>query len=81
MGILAPLMVVNSYGYRRILEYEDKVADYEERFVAAVLGRGAVFSKENIARYLWEMTLPINAFAEKILNQVLNIPYVSINSV
>lgn len=32
VGIVAPLMAVNSYGYRRILELEDKLSDYNECF-------------------------------------------------
>lgn len=66
VGITAPLMAVNSYGYRRILEYEDKVSDYEERFGNAILGRGDVYIDADIAKYLWELTLPLDAFAEKM---------------
>ncbi len=66
IGITAPLMAVNSYGYRRILEYEDKLDDYINRFGAAVSGRGKIFSDPEAAEYLWDLTLPIDVFANKM---------------
>ena len=63
VGIVAPIMAVNSYGYRRILEYENKLEDYEKQYGKAILGRGDVFSSPDIARYLWNITLPVNSFA------------------
>lgn len=65
-GIVAPLMAVNSYGYRRVLEYEDRLAEYNKRFGDAILGRGNIFIDKEIAKYLWELTLPVNGFADKL---------------
>lgn len=65
-GIVVPLMAVNSYGYRRILEYVGKLADYNERFGSAVFGRGKIYADKDIATYMWDITLPVNSFAEKL---------------
>lgn len=66
IGFVAPIMAINSYGYRRVLKTADCLEDYEKKFGSAVLGRGPVFSSPDVAEYLWNKTLPINAFAEKI---------------
>lgn len=65
-GIVVPLMAVNSYGYRRILEYVDKVADYNERFGPAMFGAGNIFYNKDAAQYMWDITLPVDSFAERL---------------
>lgn len=65
-GIAAPLMAVNGYGYRRILEYLGAVPEYERRFGKAVTGHGAIFSDLGAAEYMWEKTLPLNGFAAQM---------------
>ena len=66
IGFVAPVMNVNNYGYRRILEYLDCVEEYQEKFDDACVGRGAIFNNPKVAEYMWDKTLPINNFAEKI---------------
>lgn len=66
IGFVAPIMAINSYGYRRVLKTADCLAEYEKKFGPAILGRGPVFSSPDAAEYLWNKTLPINDFAEKI---------------
>lgn len=66
IGLVAPLMAVNGYGYRRILEYIDCLPEYEEQFGECILGRGNVYGNPDVAEYLWKKTLPINEFAARI---------------
>lgn len=66
IGFVAPIMAVNSYGYRSVLESTSMLEEYEQKYGAAVLGRGPITSDPDVAEYLWDKTLPINAFAEKV---------------
>lgn len=64
-GFVAPLMAVNSYGYRRVLEYMGCLEEYRQKFGdVACYGRGKIFTEQSVAEFLWDKTLPIDAFAE-----------------
>lgn len=65
-GCVVPIMAINSYGYRRVLETLDLLEDYEKKFGTAVCGRGNIFTSPDVAEYFWDKTLPINTFAERI---------------
>lgn len=66
IGFVAPVMAVNHYGYRRVLERLNTLEEYEEKFGQVTYGRGAVLSNPDAAEYLWDKTLPINEFAKKL---------------
>lgn len=66
IGFVAPIMAVNSYGYRRILERFCWLEEYEKKFGNALLGRGAIFHNSDVAVFFWNKTLPINFFAKKV---------------
>lgn len=66
VGIVAPLMPVNGYGYRRVLENMELLSEYEERFGGAVSGIGDIHTNTEAALYMWEKTLPLNKFAGKM---------------
>ena len=66
VGIVAPLMNVNSYGYQRILRRQGNVDEFEKRFGKAISGRGPIFNSPDVAEFMWEMSLPINSFAHEI---------------
>ncbi len=66
VGIVAPLMAVNGYGYRRVLEYMELLPEYEARFGSAVSGIGDINTNTEAAVYMWEKTLPLNKFARKM---------------
>lgn len=63
IGFVAPLMAVNSYGYRRILEYLGCLEEYRNTCGDAYYGGGKVFNDPQAAEYLWNKTLPIDKFA------------------
>jgi len=65
-GFVAPLMNVNNYGYRRILEYLDCVEEYQMMFDDARVGGGVIFGNPQAAEYMWNKTLPVNDFADKL---------------
>ena len=66
VGIVAPLMGVNSYGYQRILRHLGGLDEYEKCFGRATSGRGLIYSSPDAAEFMWKMSLPINSFADKI---------------
>ena len=66
MGFVAPIMAVNNYGYRRILEYLDCVEEYQKQFGEARIGGGKIFHDPLVAEYMWNKTLPINSFAQNL---------------
>ena len=65
-GFVAPLMNVNNYGYRRILEYLDCVEEYQMMFDDARVGGGVIFGNPQAAEYMWNKTLPVDGFADKL---------------
>ncbi len=66
VGFAAPLMAVNNYGYRRILEYLDCLDEYRAQFDDAYYGNGIIYTDPFVAKYLWNKTLPIDEFAERL---------------
>ena len=66
VGCVVPIMAINSYGYRRVLELTNSIDEYEQKYGSAIYGRGPVFSNSDVAEYMWEKTLPLNSFAERV---------------
>lgn len=66
IGFAAPIMNVNNFGYRCILENLDCLEEYQNMFGDACIGRGAIFNNPKVAEYMWDKTLPINNFANKL---------------
>lgn len=66
VGFVAPLMGVNTYGYRRILEDMHCVEEYCNRFGDTSIGMGEIYSNPYAAEYMWNKTLPINEFAHTL---------------
>lgn len=66
IGFVAPLMAVNNYGYRRILEYLDCVEEYQKQYGEPYYGGGRIYTDPLVTKYLWNKTLPIDKFAGKL---------------
>lgn len=68
IGIVVPLINVNGYSYRRLLEMEDKVADYEEKFGDAVYTCLGILAQNvgEAAQYLWELSFPLDEKAKQM---------------
>ena len=69
IGFIAPVMNVNNYGYRRIMEYLDCIEEYQSMFDDARIGGGEIFVNPEAAEYMWNKTLPVNDFAKKLSNK------------
>lgn len=66
IGFVAPLMAVNGYGYRRILEYLDCLEEYRKLFGDAYYGLGKIYFDPLAAGFMWDKTLPIDQFADRL---------------
>lgn len=66
IGFVAPLMAVNGYGYRKILEYLDCLKEYQELCGDAYYGVGKIYSAPLAAEFMWNKTLPIDQFAKRL---------------
>lgn len=66
VGIVTPIMGVNGYGYQRILRRLGGLDEYEKQFGRAISGKGAIYVNPGAAEFMWQMSLPIDSFADKI---------------
>lgn len=67
VGICAPLLNINAYGYRRILELTGKLNDFESRFGEAEMMSGQkslIESTPEIAGYMWGEGSPLPSIDE-----------------
>ena len=67
-GFVAPMIPLNGFCYRRLLELLDLRDDYEIRFGRAQIASSgaAIHEDPEAARWLWEKTSPIEATAERL---------------
>lgn len=72
VGFVAPLLNVNGYGYRRILELTGMIEKYKSRFGIPTYGQGGIFYDEDICRFMWDLTLPLDDFSGFIYSNKLD---------
>ena len=68
IGVVAPLLNVNGFSYRLLLEELGIQGDYEKQFGAAMQACGGIpaFQDGNAAKWIWEHSLPFDEIASLI---------------